>query len=226
MKLKLLIVTALAAFVPTAHAQDVAAPIDLGVLADNEISVVQRQLYTMEDTTEIGVHAGVMPFDAYTKTPLLLGTYTMHKSESFAYEVFFAGGYGLKSKTYKELESATYGVAAEAYRFLGKVGGGVEYSPAYAKLNWLGETIYHHNLYTTAGLVATVEQSILPAADLAISPGVSLGLGLRIWRHNGGAVRIELRDDVMFQHRAQSDTNHIKQNVTLALGLSSFSGGK
>ncbi len=226
MKLKLLVCTALTAFIPTALAQDTVAPIDLGVLKDSEISVVQRQLYTMEDKNEIGVHAGLMPFDAYTKTPLLFGTYTMHKSESFAYEAFFAGGYGLKSKTYKELEGATYGVAAEAYRFLTKVGGGVEYSPAYAKLNWLGETIYHHNLYTTAGVVAAIEQSVLPAADIAFSPGISLGVGLRVWRQNGGAVRIELRDDVMLQHRAQSDTTHIKQNVTIAVGLSSFSGGK
>jgi outer membrane beta-barrel protein len=226
MKLPTPVVAALFALNTTALAEEtVKAPIDLGVLTNPEISVVQRQLYTMADQNELAFHAGLMAFDAYTKAPHLLSTYTMHKSESYGYEISVAAGYGMKSKTYRELESATYGVATEAYRFLAKVGGGIEYSPIYAKMNWLGEKIFHHNIYATAGVVAAIEQSVLPAADIAVSPGMSLGLGLRLWRLNGGAIRFELRDDVLLQRRAQSETTHLKQNVGIAIGVSSFSGG-
>ena len=99
-----------------AHAQDT---IDLGVLKNSDISVVQKMLYTKEGRTELAMHVGVMPFDAYSTTPLAMVSYGSFMSESLGWEVALGAGYGLKTADYKELEGPMYGVAPDAYRYLG-----------------------------------------------------------------------------------------------------------
>jgi hypothetical protein len=165
-----------------AYGQDTVEPVDLGLLRDSEISVVQKRLYSMEERTELGVHVGIMPFDAYTVAPFARGSFTLHRSESLGFELNAAGGYGFKNSAYRELEGPAYGIAAEAYRFLGQAGVGVEWTPAYAKLNWRGKKVYHHNFYVLGGAGLTVEQSVLPAGDIALGPGGSFGVGLRVFR--------------------------------------------
>lgn len=205
-----------------AFGQDTVEPIDLGLLRDSELSVVQKRLYPMEKRSELGVHLGLMPFDAYTVAPFARGSFTLHRTESFGIELNAAGGYGFKNAAYRELEGPAYGIAAEAYRFLGSAGVGVEYSPAYAKLNWRGKKVYHHNFYFLGGAGLTVEQSVLPAKDMAFGPGGSLGMGLRVFRGEAGSIRIELRDDIFVQSRVQTSTTAVKQNVSLSVGLSRF----
>ena len=205
-----------------AHGQDTVTPVDLGLLRDSELSVVQKRLYSMEKRSELGVHVGLMPFDAYTVAPFARGSFTLHRSESLGFELTAAGGYGFKNSAYRELEGPAYGIAAEAYRYLGQAGVGVEWSPAYAKLNWRGKKVYHHNFYFLGGAGLTVEQSVLPAKDLAFGPGGSVGMGLRVFRGKAGSIRLELRDDIFVQSRAQTSTTAVKQNVSLSLGLSRF----
>jgi outer membrane beta-barrel protein len=207
---------------PAAHGQDTVTPVDLGLLRDSELSVVQKRLYSMEKRSELGVHVGLMPFDAYTVAPFARGSFTLHRTESFGLEVAAGAGYGFKNSAYRELEGPAYGIAAEAYRYLGQVGVGIEYSPAYAKLNWRGKRVYHHNFYVLGGAGLTVEQSVLPAADLAMGPGGSLGVGLRVFHGKAGSIRLELRDDIFVQSRAQTATTALKQNVSLSVGLSRF----
>jgi len=205
-----------------AYGQDTVTPVDLGLLRDSELSVVQKRLYPMEKRTELGVHVGLMPFDAYTLAPFARGSFTMHRSESFGLEVTAGGGYGFKNSAYRELEGPAYGIAAEAYRYLGQVGVGVEWSPAYAKLNWRGKKVYHHNFYFLGGAGLTIEQSVLPAKDMAFGPGGSVGMGLRVFRGKAGSIRLELRDDIFIQARTQTSTTALKQNVSLSVGLSRF----
>ncbi len=205
-----------------AYGQDTVTPVDLGLLRDSELSVVQKRLYPMEKRTELGVHVGLMPFDAYTLAPFARGSFTMHRTESFGLEVNVGGGYGFKNSAYRELEGPAYGIAAEAYRYLGQVGVGVEWSPAYAKLNWRGKKVYHHNFYFLGGAGLTIEQSVLPAKDMAFGPGGSVGMGLRVFHGKAGSIRLELRDDIFIQSRAQTSTTALKQNVSLSVGLSRF----
>ncbi len=208
-----------------ALAQDTVAPVDLGLLRDSEISVIQKRLYSMEERSELGLHLGLMPFDPYTTAPFARFTLGLHRTETFGFELMAGGGYGFKNGAYRELEGPAYGIAPEAYRYLGQLGVGAEWTPAYAKLNWRGNRVFHHNFYLLGGAGLTVEQSVLPAHDMAFGPGASLGLGLRVFRGKRGAMRFELRDDMFIQSRAQTGTTAFKQNVSLSVGLSRFSKG-
>ena len=202
----------------TAQAQDA---IEVGILQDSDVNVVQKMLYSKDGKLEFGGHLGWMPFDTYTTTPILNITGTLHQSETTAMEVSVGGGYSLKNANYKILESPTYGITPDAYRYLANILVDYQYSPVYAKINWLGRRVLHHDLYALAGLGATLEQAIMPDGAIAVAPGLGLGIGTRIFLKNGDALRIQIRDDILYQKRVKtvdSQAWFIKQNVSLSVG--------
>lgn len=201
-------------------------PVDLGVLKNSELRVVQKVLYTKEDRLEVGVHLGLLPFDGATVAPQLAGTGTFHFSERTAAEVHVGGGYGFKNSYYALLEGERYGVAIEAYRYLASVTADLQWAPVYAKLNLGNGRILHHDVYLLGGAGATLEQSVFPSADIVVAPGLAVGLGTRIFVGPDTAVRFEIRDNVMYESRVQSQTSGIKQNVALSVGISKFGKGK
>ena len=109
----------------TAFAQDA---VDVGVIKNADVKIVQQLLYPKTGRSEIGFHTAVMPFDAYTFTPAAAFTYASHFAEDKGIEVVLMGGYGMKNATYKELEGPAYGVAPDAYRFLGSAMVDFQYS--------------------------------------------------------------------------------------------------
>jgi outer membrane beta-barrel protein len=199
--------------------------VDIGVLQDSDIRVVQKVLYTKEDRTELGAHLGIMPFDGFTFAPQLAVTGAMHPSETFGLEVQVGGGYGFKTARYQLLESPSYGVAVEAYRYLASATAVAQWSPVYAKMN-LGGKILHHDVYALGGAGLTVEQSVLPGGTIALAPTVPIGIGARVWVGKTTALRFELRDNLMIERRAQSQTTAFKQNVALSVGISSLGKAK
>ena len=215
----------------TAFAADVTKNVgkdtlDIGVLKDSEVKVVQKMLYRKEGALELGAHLGVMPFDAYTVTPLAAVTGTMHFSDTMAAELQVGGGYGLSSATWEKLNSATYGVAVESYRYLASAEVDIQYTPIYGKMNFGGKKVVHDDVYVLAGAGLTVESSMLPAGDLALAPTIPVGVGIRVFATKKSLLRFELRDNVMIEHHAQSDEWEPKQNAVLSVGLSLLSGGK
>jgi len=218
----------MSALVTPALAADAPAPVetvDIGVIKNSDISVVQRRLYSKNGKIELGVALGALPFDGFTFAPKAQITGTMFLSEKFGIEAHVGGGYGLKTARYTYLESPAYGVAVEAYRYLADVQVDAHFSPIYAKMNF-GKKIVHNDWYGLVGVGATLEQSVLPAANIAVAPGVGVGIGTQVWVGKNVAVRAELRDDVMLEARKQSGTAAVKQNVGVMVGLGFFSGGK
>ncbi len=201
-------------------------PVDVGVLKNSDIRVVQKVLYTKEDRLELGLRLGVMPFDGYTVAPQVLGSATMHLSEKVGVELQVGGGYGLKNGVYTELESATYGVAVEAYRYLAGVEADLQWTPIYAKMNLGNGTILHHDVYFLLGVGATLEQSLFPAGNVTVAPTLPIGVGARVFIGPNTALRVELRDGLMAEYRAQSLTWGFKQNVAVSAGLSFFGKAK
>lgn len=215
----------LVARAPTASAEE-ATPLDLGMLRNSEVSVVQKMVYAKEGRSEVGLTVGLMPFDAYTWAPMVNGTYTLHRTETFGLEASLGGGYGFKTADYRELEGPAYGIAPEAYRFLGRVGVAAEWSPIYAKMNWKGRKIVHHDVFGILGATGTLERCVLPDGRFAVGPGATVGVGARIFRTGRSNVRVEIRDDVFVEKRDLTETWGVKQNVWVAAGLSWFSKGK
>jgi outer membrane beta-barrel protein len=200
-------------------------PVDLGAIKPSEVKVVQKMMYTKAGRSEMGAHLGAIPFDGFTLGLQGAGTYARHTSDSFGWEVQVGAGWGFKTPHYDLLESPTYGVAVEAYHYLASAQATVEYAPVYAKMK-VGNRVIHHDLYVLGGAGGTLERSVLEGHDLTASPTLPLGVGARVWLAKDRALRVELRDNLMLQHRVQSDTWGFKQNAIVSVGVTSFDKAK
>lgn len=207
-----------------AVAQD--SPLDLGVLKQSDVKVVQKLLYGKEGRFEFGADLGWIPFDSYTTTPVV-GVYGLkHFSEELGVEVAAHGGYSLENFTYKQLTSDAYGIAPDAYGHIADVAADLQWSPIYAKMNWRGNKVLHHDVYGLVGGVLSVEKALMPDGDVAFSPGASVGLGMRFFLNQNSALRVQIRDDLLIQKRvktADTQGTFLKQNVLLTVGYSRLS---
>ena len=197
--------------------------VDVGVIQNQDVKVVQKLLYPKANRFEYGAQLGVQPFDAYTIAPVAAATVAYHFREDMGIEGVFTGGYGMKSGTYKELEAPPYGVAPDAYRFLGSAMVDFQYSPIYAKMNVAGQRIFHHDVFVTGGMGMTLEQAIQPDSTKAFSPTFGLGVGVRVFTGKDMAIRLHLRDDFVIQKRdksADKQGTYLKQNVAFMIGFS------
>ena len=221
----MLLLTATLAFAGDVYKEIAKDTLDIGVLKNSEVKVVQKMLYRKAGAFEMGGALGVMPFDAYTITPQLSVSATKHLSDTIGMELQIGGGYGLESATYADLAGPTYGVAVEAYRYLASAEVDLQYTLAYAKMNFGGKKVVHYDVYLLGGAGVSLEQSMLPAADLSIAPTVPVGVGMRLFTSKTSLVRLELRDNAMRYYRVQSNTWGFKQDAVISLGLSILSGG-
>lgn len=196
-----------------------AETIELGVLRNEDIHVVQKILHPKEKRSEVGVHLGYMAFDAYVKSPNVQVSYARHLSETLAVSVIAGGGYGFKTRAYKQLESPAFGVAPYAYRYLGSVLAGVEYAPIYAKLNLDGARVLHFDVYGTLRAGFSVEQSVLPDGTLAFGPTLSPGIGARVFTGPRTALHVAFRDDLLIERRPLTQSTDFKQNANVTVGL-------
>ncbi len=203
----------------TALAQET---VDVGVLKNEDIAVVQKLLYSKEDRTEFGGYVGWMPFDAYTTTPMAGIAVARHMSETLGFGLQLGGGYSLKNSAYRELEGPAYGVAPDAYRYLGSLMVDAQYSPIYAKMSWQGNNVVHHDIYGLLGVGLTVSQAMLPDNSMAFAPTLGPGVGARVYLSDKTMLKIELRDNLLLERRvktADTQGTFLKQNVSLTVGL-------
>jgi outer membrane beta-barrel protein len=200
--------------------------VDIGIIRDQDIAVVQKLLYPKAGRSEVGVHLGVMPFDAYLTTPNAQLSYDQHLSERFGVTLVAGGGYGFKTQVYRTLESPAYGVAPYAYRYLGSALGGLEWSPVYGKLNWNGGRISHFDLYVAARAGLSIESSVIPGGGMAFAPTASPGIGARVFLGDNTALRVEIRDDLLVEYRALAEAVAFKQNANVTVGLAMMSKAK
>lgn len=207
----------------TAAPVHAAETVDIGVLRNEDITVVQQLLYPKTKRSEIGVHLGYVGFDAYVKSPNIQLSYARHFDEQLAFSVLAGGGYGFKTAAYRELESPTYGVAPYAYRYVGSVLAGVEYAPIYAKLNLDGARVIHFDVYGALRGGLTVEQSVLPDGTLAFAPTVSPAVGARLYLGPSTAMHVAFRNDLLFENRPLTQSWEFKQNGNVTVGLTFFS---
>ncbi len=199
--------------------------IDLGVLKNSDIKVVQKTLYPKEGRTELAVHLGWMPFNAYSSTPIGGVTWGSFLSETLSWEVGLTGGYGLKTASFKELEGPMYGVAPDAYRYLAGVTGDVQIAPVYAKMSLAGARVIHYDIYLLGGGTVAIQDSmVLPELELAPAFGGALGLGSRFFLSEDAALRVQLRDDILLEtHGPTTGESKIRHAASVTVGYSMLS---
>lgn len=222
----------LAALPATALAQEdggaaSASPVDVGVIKNSDVRVVQKLLYTKEGRAEYGFALGWLPFDSYTTTPIGAVQGGWHFNEEWAVGATIDGGYAIKNFTYRQLESDAYGIQPDAYAHLVGTYVDVQWSPIYAKFSWRGKKVVHHDIYFLGGLGGSLEQAMMPDGTTTFSPGLALGVGMRVFTGPNGFLRIQFRDDLMLQERvktADSQARFLKQNAGITVGYSFLSG--
>lgn len=208
----------------SAAAQDTVDPVDLGVIQDDEVVVVQRLLYPKSNRVELGLSAGWAAWDKYLTTPSAQLTVDVHRSESIAFSGALGIGYGLKNGTYRELER-DYGIAPYTFRYVGSLLFGVAWSPIYAKASLSRKTVVHHDVYGVLRAGATLSTSTIPDGGTPISPTVSLGIGARIFTHRSLAIRLEARDDILYERHKITSDGAIVQRFLVSVGVSFLSEG-
>lgn len=205
-------------------------PVDLGVLKNSDLKVVQKRLYTQEDRLELGAHLNLLPFDLITVTPAAFFNGTYHFSESTAIEGRIGGGYGFSTPFYKALE--VDGTVPEAYRYLASLDASFQWTPVYGKVALLGKTILHSDLYLSAGAGITMEQSMIPSDNNAVdgqtnpaeylltfAPTIPIAIGAHYFVGPNSAIRLELRDSMLIEHRVQTDTTWFRQSLGVSVGF-------
>ena len=168
-----------------------------------------------------------MPFDFATKTPNAQVSLTLHRSETLALDAVIGAGWGLTSRTYRELEGPRYGIAYYAYRYLGSALVGAQWAPIYGKSSLSYRKVLHHDVYGALRGGVTAESSIIPTGGLsrlALCPTVSAAAGVRVWLNPKQALRFEFRDDFALQRQVLTETWKLKQNVNLLVGLTLWGG--
>ncbi len=201
-------------------------PVDIGVVQQSDVRVVQRLLYPKDGRTEMGLHVGWMPFDALLTTPNLAFSFTKHTSEEFGLGAWGQAGYGIANGRLHELQSPSFGVTAEAYRYLASVGAGVEWSPIYAKMTTNGKRIWHYDVFAIARGGASLGSSIIPGGGIAVAPMAELGVGTRVFTSQNAAVRVGLTDAVLLEHRKLTDSTYLTQHVNVTIGIAALSPAK
>ncbi len=214
----------LLSLVGIAHAQD---PIDLGVLRNEEIKVVQARLYPKDGSSELGGGLMLLPVEAYTLGFAGEFWYGQHLSETLAWTARLGAGWHTGNGHWGELTSPAYGVVPEAYGYVASLMGGAEWAPIYAKMAWTDGRVRHNDLYVPLLVGGTVERIVEDellesgGSPWSIAPTIGVGIGTRVFRVKGGAIKVEIRDDVLVQPRA-SGVWRPKQNIGVHVGYASL----
>ncbi len=178
-------------------------------------AIVRNRLYALNDKFELGASIGVGLLTHLVRTTQLQASIGFNFTETWALDI--RAGYALSGHTglAGALAEQVYrdpAVRSEDFSDLWemKLNGsiGVRWAPIYGKFSLLGELPIHFKAYVWAGggaarmhresiLICTTPGTNGCDAFLGqnrTAPMASVAVGLKLFTHRGGAIRIELRD--------------------------------
>ena len=179
---KLLLVAALSATLLSAFSSSAAA--QQGAAEAYSLMAVQNRRHF--GTHEFAVFGGLLPMDAFSKGATLSGSYTIHFSTLFAWEVFHA----LNSFHYDgdlkddldafELDPTPFEVVDRVFTT------NLLFKPVYWKGAWLNDSVIHGEFYgIIGGGYGLFTRSERPAFDV--------GLGMRLYLSELFSLRLDVR---------------------------------
>jgi outer membrane beta-barrel protein len=172
--------------------------------------VVQNRTYSADH--ELSVFFGTLPLDAFTKGVTLSGSYTMHFSELWAWEVVHAYDSFHVDTSLKE-DLAAFGVAPTPFEVLRyHLSSNVVFKPIYWKGAWLNQKMVHGELLLVAGGgYGWFTRSQRASLDL--------GLGMRFYLSKSWWARLDVRHNVFFNDSVFEDLE-LHHELWAAAGVS------
>ena len=173
--------------------------------------VVQNRLF--DPTHELSIAVGALPLDAFTKGVTLSGSYTLHFSSFFAWEVGqFVYSFQYDTPLRDELD-ATLGLQPLPFELLDFYAStNAVFKPLYWKGAWMNSALAHGELLLNAGFAYgwfTRSQR----------PGLDLGAAVRLFATENLSFRLNTRY-LLFVGGESLETIDVKDELWISLGTS------
>lgn len=190
-------------------------------LADDELDEEQVATYAVQSRLfrlggELNVAAGMLPMNAFNKGLTIGGSFTYHFSNAWAWEVI-NGNYvykqldtGLKTELLENFDVQPTKIAAIDLM----LSSSLVLKPFYGKLAVFNRRVIHAEVSVPLGL--TLARYTNPQSYL---PGPNLGVIFRVFMGPHTSVRIDVRENVLFNHWAT------RNELLVSLGLAFAWGG-
>ena len=204
---------------------------EVGVLRNEDVRVVQKNLYVKKGHHEIGFLISGNPFDVYVNGVMAGFDLTLNPSEKLGVEILVQGGYGWGNGHWRDvtfLGTASGGqlssLGSDAARSL--VGGNINvvWSPIYAKLAWGTKHVLHFDIYGILGAHGYLAQRLEADAGLRALVGPSAGIGVKFFLSEKVALKIDLRDHISIERRTYTGRITARNNWQLGAGLTFYTG--
>jgi outer membrane beta-barrel protein len=190
-------------------------------VADNEIDEEQVATYAVQSRLfrlggELDVEAGILPINAFNKGLTIGGSFTYHFSNAWAWEIINAAyvykqlDTGLKTELEENFEVQPTKIAAVDLL----MSSSLVLKPFYGKLAVFNRRVIHAEVSIPFGI--TLGRYTNPQSYL---PGPNLGLIFRVFLSPHTSFRIDVRENVLFNHW------HTRNELLVGLGFAFAWGG-
>jgi outer membrane beta-barrel protein len=189
-------------------------------LADDDMDEEQVATYAVQSRLfrlggELNVAAGILPINAFNKGLTVGGSFTYHFSNAWAWEVI-NGTYvykqldtGLKTELLENFDVQPTKIAAIDLL----MSSSLVLKPFYGKLAVFNRRVIHAEFSIPFGI--TLGRYTNPQSYL---PGPNLGLIVRVFMSPHSSLRIDVRENVLFNHWATRNELHVSLGLAFAWG--------
>ncbi|MEE2828018.1 MAG: outer membrane beta-barrel domain-containing protein [Myxococcota bacterium] len=202
---------------------------EVGVLRNEDVRVVQKNLFVKKGFHEVGFLISTQPWDNYVGGVMGGLNVTLNPTEKFGFEFAVQGGYGWGTGHWNDvtfLGAAAGGqltsLGSDSSRQL--VGGSANlvWSPIYAKLAWGARKVLHFDVYATLGGHGFLGQRLEADGGLRAIVGPSVGIGLKFFINQKVAFKVDLRDHISLEMRTYTQKFTARNNFQFAIGFAFY----
>jgi outer membrane beta-barrel protein len=194
-------------------------------------SVVRNKKYYKAGKIELGIGAGMMPYDSAVDQYTLGARLTWHISDHYGWEIIeyqkvlssvnsFITGTGLIGDATKNIQDVQV-VKANSI-----IGSNFVVSPLYGKIRFFG--VVYLDIYVVAGLglmdTQTIQYSLSNQSGSQVNSGfnfaINYGFGLKVFMNNAFTLFVDMRN--YMAHSPAYGSSAFRSNFTASAGLSFF----
>ena len=196
-------------------------------------SVVRHKHFYKAGKFELGVLAGVMPYDSIINHYMIAGRATWHISDHYGWEVLDLQKAFPSVTGYTTNLVAQYGITnLQTVKIQMMASSNFLLSPVYGKIHFFGRQVLYFDIYAVGGggmANTQILQVATPSVGGAVSqnilktgwdPMFDLGFGFKIFTSDGLGLLIDMRDYVVDSTVYNNPT--LKSNFAVYAGLSFF----